>query len=62
MKTKITEFEHFADHLYDVIFQQSADYLSDCIGTADWGENLHEAHGTIMYNVVKAISEKMNIK
>jgi hypothetical protein len=56
------EFENFKEYLHDIIFQKTSEYLSDCIGTNDWGEELHEAHGLIMYNVVKAISKKMNIK
>ncbi len=56
------EFENFKDYLHDIIFQKTSEYLSDCVGTNDWGEELHEAHGLIMYNVVKAISKKMNIK
>ena len=56
------EFENFKEYLHDIIFQQTSEYLSDCVGTNDWGEELHEAHGLIMYNVVKAIGKKMNIK
>jgi hypothetical protein len=56
------EFENFKEYLHDIIFQKTSEYLSDCVGTNDWGEELHEAHGLIMYNVVKAISKKMNIK
>jgi len=56
------EFKNFTDHIQDVIFQETSEYLSGCVGTDDWGEELYEAHGLIMYNVVKAISEKMNIK
>ena len=61
-KTQQTEFDAFVDHLYDKVFQETADYLSDCIGTNDWGEDLHEAHGTIMYNAVEALAKIMNIK
>ena len=56
------EFENFKEYLHDIIFQKTSEYLSDCVGTDNWGEELHEAHGLIMYNVVKAISKKMNIK
>ena len=56
------EFENFKDYIHDIIFQKTSEYLSDCVGTNDWGEELHEAHGLIMYNVVKAIGKKMNIK
>jgi len=55
-----TEFKNFTNHLYDVIFEETAKYLTDCVGE-DWGEELHEAHGIIMYNVVKAISKTMKI-
>jgi len=61
-KIKHTEFDGFTDRLYDVIFQQSVDYLSDCVGTSEWGEELHEAHGLIMYNAVKSISKTIRIK
>ena len=61
-KIKHTEFDGFTDHLHDVIFQQSVDYLSDCVGTSEWGEELHEAHGLIMYNAVKSMAKTMRIK
>ena len=61
-KIKQTEFNNFVDHLYDKVFQETADYLSYCIGTDEWGEELHEAHGTIMYNAVEALAKIMNIK
>jgi len=61
MKIKRTEFDNFTDHLYDVIFGETTKYLSDCIGEDDWGEELHEAHGTIMYNSVEAITKIMGI-
>ncbi len=47
--------------MQDVIFQQTSMYLTDVLGTEDWGEEVHGAHGLIMYNVVKAIVKKMNI-
>ena len=58
---KQTEFENFTDHLYDVIFQESVEYLSNCVGTSDWGEELHEAHGLIMYNAIESLSKTMKI-
>ncbi len=57
----MTEFNNFTDHIQDTIFQQTSEYLSDCVGTTEWSEDLHAAHGLIMHNVVKAISKKMNI-
>jgi len=56
-----TEFDNFTDHLYDFIFQEAANYVSDCIGSDGWGEELHEAHGIIMYNAVKALAKTMKI-
>ena len=53
-----TEFDNFTNHLRDVIFQETSNYVSDCIGSDDWGEELHEAHGIIMYNAVKALTIK----
>ena len=58
---KKTEFDNFTDHLYDVIFQETSNYLSDCIGSDGWGEDLHEAHGVIMYNAIEALAKKMKI-
>ncbi len=57
----MTEFENFTHHIQDTIFQQTSEYLSDCVGNTKWGKDLHASHGLIMYNVVKAISKKMNI-
>jgi hypothetical protein len=53
--------KNFTDHIQEVIFQKTSEYLSDCVGTDNWGEELHEAHGLIM-QLVKAINKKMNIK
>lgn len=61
-KTQQTEFNNFVDGLYDVVFQETAKYLSDCVGSDGWGEELHETHGTIMYNAVEALAKIMNIK
>ena len=52
-----TEFENFTDHLYDVIFQETSNYVSDCIGSDGWGEELHEVHGIIMFNAIEALSK-----
>jgi hypothetical protein len=56
-----TEFDNFTDHLYGVIFEETANYVSDCIGSDGWGEELHETHGIIMFNAVKALAKLMNI-
>jgi hypothetical protein len=58
---KKTEFDNFTDHLYDVVFQETANYVSDCIGSDDWGEELHETHGIIMYNAIEALAKTMKI-
>jgi hypothetical protein len=56
-KTKQTEFDNFVDELYDVVFQKTANYVSDCIGSDGWGEELHETHGIIMYNAIEALAK-----
>ena len=61
-KIKKTEFDAFTDHLYDVIFEETAKYISDCVGSGDWGEELHNAHGTTMWNAVAKIAEDMRYK
>ena len=58
---KKTEFDNFTDHLYNVIFEETVNYVSDCIGDDAWGEELHIAHGVIMFNAVKALAKTMNI-
>ena len=60
-KTQQTEFNNFTDLLYDVIFEETSNYLSDCIGSNEWGEELHETHGIIMYNALTALAKKMNV-
>jgi len=60
-KIKNTEFEAFTDGLYDLIFQETANYLRDCIGSG-WGEELHETHGIIMWNAVAKIAKDMGFK
>lgn len=61
-KLKTTEFEAFTDGLYDVIFEETSKYLSDCIGSEDWGEELHNAHGIVMWNAVAKIATNMGLK
>lgn len=58
---KQTNFEHLTDHLYDIVFEETSKYLSDCVGTDGWGEELHEAHGLIMYNAIKSLSKTMKV-
>lgn len=58
---KQTNFEQLTDHLYDIVFEETSKYLSDCVGTDSWGEELHETHGLIMYNVIKSLSKTMKI-
>ena len=58
MKTKKeTNFDNFTYHLYDIVFEETSKYLSDCVGTNNWGEEFHEAHGLIMHSAVKSISK-----
>ena len=56
-----TEFDNFTYHLYNVIFQETCNYISDCVGSDGWGEELHEAHGVIMYNAIEALAKTMKI-
>ncbi len=61
-KIKNTEFNAFTYHLYDLIFEETAKYFSDCIGSEDWGEELNNAHGIIMRNAVAKIAKDMGLK
>jgi hypothetical protein len=61
-KMKTTEFDNFTDHLYDVIFQETCNYISDCIGSDGWGEEYHELHGDIMFRVVERMYNDMTKK
>ena len=54
----MNEFNKFIDHLQDKIFEETSLYLSDVIGKEDWGEELHEVHGIIMYNAIEAIAKR----
>ena len=60
-KLKNTEFDNFTDRLYDVIFEETSKYLSDVVGGDDWGEELHNAHGIIMWNAVAKIAKDMGL-
>lgn len=48
-----------SNRVYDSIFQQTCDYLSDMLGTDQWGEEKHDLHGDIMYRVVEKIYNDM---
>ena len=54
-----THFEKFSDELFDVIFQETCEYMSDVIGTKEWGEEKHDLHGEILYRVVEKIYKDM---
>lgn len=58
----MNEFENFTDHLLDIIHQQTSRYLTDVVGSEDWGEELHNAHGIIMFNAVAKIAKDMGLK
>jgi hypothetical protein len=57
----MSEFKNFTNHLQDKIFEETSIYLSDVIGSYEWGEEAHEVHGTIMWNAVEAIAKEMGI-
>jgi len=57
----MSEFKDFTSHLRDKIFEETSIYLSDVVGSYEWGEEVHEAHGLIMYNAVEAIAKEMRI-
>lgn len=58
----MTSFEKFSREMFDILFQHSCDYVSDMLGTSDWGEEKHDLHGEILYSVVEKIWEDMNTK
>jgi len=58
----MSTFDNFVDRLHDKIIEETSLYLDDVIGNADWDEELHRAHGVIMWNAVEAIAKKMGIK
>ena len=45
-----------------MIFEETAKYISDCVGSEDWGEELHNAHGITMWNAVAKIAKDMGLK
>ena len=55
------EFNNFTDHLCDIIFEETSEYLSDCVGRNDWGEELHETHGIIMHNAIESLAKRFGI-
>ena len=61
-KIKNTEFDNFTENLRDMIFEQTSEYLSDCVGSEDWGEELWDVHGRIMWNAVAKIAKDMGFK
>jgi len=58
----MNSFEAMSNRVYDSIFEQTCDYLSDMLGTDQWGEEKHDLHGEILYSVVEKIWEDMNTK
>jgi hypothetical protein len=58
----MNEFENFTEHLKNVIFEETSKYLTDVIGREDWGEELHNAHGIIMWNAIVKIAKDMGLK
>jgi len=58
----MSTFDNFVDRLQDKIVEETSLYLDDVIGGADWDEELHQAHGIIMWNAVVAVAKRMGIK
>ena len=58
----MSTFDNFVDRLHDKIIEETSLYLNDVIGNNEWDEELHQAHGIIMWNAVEAIAKKMGIK
>ena len=58
----MNSFEAMSRRVYDSIFQETCDYLSDMLGHENWGEEKHELHGEILYSVVEKIWGEMNAK
>jgi len=57
----MSEFKNFTEHLQDKIFEETSIYLSNVIGSDEWGEEFHDAHGAIMWNAVEAIAKRMGL-
>ena len=58
----MSSFEAMSRRVYDSIFQETSDYISDMLGHENWGEDKHDLHGEILYSVVEKIWEEMNTK
>ena len=56
-------FEEFSDHIYDVIFNEAIEYMSDILGLGDFfPEQYHDLHWDIMCRVVEKMYNDMNKK
>ena len=58
----MNQFRNFTEHLKDVIFEETSRYLIDVTGSENWGEELHNAHGIIMWNAVAKIARDIGLK
>lgn len=58
----MTNFNEFTQKMFDGLFQHTADYVSDLLGTENWGEEYHDLHGDIMFRVVESLYKDMTNK
>lgn len=61
MKYK-NNFNSLVDNAYDLLFEETCEYISDFVGNDKWGEELHNLHGEIMYNLIVELYESFTSK
>ena len=61
MKYK-NNFNHLVGNSYDKLHEEVCQYLSAFIGRDTWGEEYHDLHGDIMYNLIVELYESVTSK
>jgi len=61
-KRQQTNFEELCERMFDIIHEQTTEYLTEEMGIIDWCEPGHNLQGNVMCVVIKRLAEKMNLR
>lgn len=61
-ETKQTYYDNMLDHLMEVIFNETTDYIEDCTGNIFLEEELHDLHSILMAKLIEDIYNRTNNK
>jgi len=61
-KKQETNFEKLCTRVFDIIHEETTEYLTEEMGFINWSETYHNLQGNVMCIVVEKLVDKMNLK